>query len=838
MSKRVLQHPEVPANEAATSVWRSMREHNETVKFRHEAIREFYDGEDAMSDDERDVSRRSFVKLMGASTALAGMGLAACRRPESYILPYDDAPVWVVPGRPLFYATTMPASGGGIPLTVKSYENRPTMVYPNRTHPDNMGTDSHVGASILNLYSPSRSKEFLKDGAEVTKTEFEKFFNEFSKSPGKVGFVFAANESPTRSRLAREIQKKFSGSKFYSYEALENIAAEEIISQIFEEQGVKLTPNLEKADRILSLDSDFVELDAQSSTLGYSKKRQGGGENYDHEVDKDQMNRVYQVEAAFSLTGGMADHRLRVAPSQVSKVAVAVAKEVQKLAPNANLAKALAGLDAQFTVNSKLKEEALKEEERFISDLQEWVKACAKDLVAKKGKSLVVVGRQQPAELHALGVALNDALGAFDKILKAYGSRSGNFGSILDLKGDVDSGAVESLILLTPSNPLFDAAGEVDFAGILGKVKTSIHFGERVDKTAYACNWHIPATHYLESWGDALTVNGFYSVVQPLILPLYPNLVSEVDLLTGFVAGQLPAAPTVHEPSAGFYEVQTTFTKQFSKKSNEWNSLLKEGFVKARGFKKASIKAIPSLTKLSEFYATAPSADNLEVILAKDHSIADGRYIDNAWLQEAPDPIIKLTWDNVAIVSPKTAKELGIYDKLVELETKNAGRPVYNEAKKARAAFVKISVNEETLEIPVMVGFGQADYTITLPVGYGQAADDGRKSADEFDEARPVVGHAGLNTGFNVYPLRKGASEFLLNGAKITETNNVYKIACTQEHHPCMEERLHVKFPLWIVLQKGIIKSNSIMRVSRGWILTSRRIFHCISQKIFKKKIS
>ncbi len=778
MSKRVLHHPEVPADEAATNVWRSIREHEDTIKFRHEAIREFYDEEDTMSDEERDLSRRNFVKLMGASTALAGLGLASCRRPEAYILPYADAPEWVVPGRPLLYATTMPSAGASVPLLVKSYESRPTLLQPNTSHPDNMGTDSHVQASILNLYSPSRSQSFLKDGAKVDKAEFDAFFAGVQKNAGKLGVVFGSDESPTRNRLAKALAKKFRGIKFYSYEALENDAANSTIDKAFNANGVKLVPQLKKADRILSLDSDFIELDAKSSALDYSKKRQGGGDNYDQEVDEKKMNRLYQVESIFSLTGGMADHRLRVAPSEVSKIGVAVAIEANKTLKNDKLAKALAGLKADIKPAGEG-----EEAEKYAKYLKEWVANCAKDLISKKGKSLVLVGTQQPAELHALGLALNEALGSFGRTLKAYASKGSKLGTISDLKADVDAKKVDSLLILTPSNPLFDAPASVDFAGILKDVEFSIHVGERTDKTAFGSSWHVPATHYLESWGDTVSSNGAYSVIQPLILPLYPNTFSEVDILTALLKGGTLAAPTAQEPSAGYYEVKATFAAEVSGSASAWNELLKTGFNKKSVLKPVSFTGVASQKALAERYATAPSAEALEVILAKDHSIADGRYIDNAWLQEAPDPIVKLTWDNAAIVSPKTAKEIGVYDKIVELEKWNAGRPEIGEASQARAPKAKITVDGVEVEIPVLVGFGQADYTITLPVGYGQGADDERNSADKFDANAPTVGHVGLNTGFNVYPLRKEASEFLLKGAKVEPLKETYKVASTQEHH-------------------------------------------------------
>jgi len=761
MSKRIWQHPEVPADET-TVAWRSAGQLEDTPSFRNWLEREFPRGAAELADEsEMETSRRSFMKLMGASTALAGFGLSSCRRPESYIVPYTKAPEWVIPGKATYYASSMPKATGAVPLVVTTFEGRPTKLAPNNLHPDAGGTDVFAQASVLNLYSPSRSRQVLKQGKPAKRAELDAVIAALAADKSaKVGFVFGADVSPTRSRLVKELAAKYGeGAKFYQYEALspQGVAGD----------GVRLVVDFAKADRILALDCDFASTDPQGSVSAFFNRRKPEGKGYTNKPDAAGMNRLYAVEAAYTLTGGMADHRLRVAPSQVEVIAQAVAAAL-----------GVAGVSAP----------------QLDSKQNEWVSALVADLKASGGKSVVIAGSRQTPAVQALALAINEKLGSIGagKPLQALQSEAQGLGTIANLKTAIEAGAIDTLVLLTPSNPIYDAPSDLGFADALAKVKTSIHLGERADATAHAVTWHIPGAHYLESWSDARSARGTYTVVQPMILPLYDDCVSELELLTALLSNDgklLNGEGDKGAASPAYDAVRKTFAELGQAGDAAWKKLLRDGFLAESVYPAATVQAArPELTS-----PKAPTKDSLEVIFATDASVYDGRYIDNAWLQEVPDPISKLTWDNAALIAPKTAKELGIYDLIVELEpiTKALGFiPVEGkfatvgpdgEAQNRKSPMIEIKVNGQTLELPVLISFGQAENTIVIPLGYGQ----GINSDDEL-QRRPMnqshVGLVGVNSGFNAYPLRQSGSQYFATGSTIKTTDRHYSVALTQEH--------------------------------------------------------
>jgi MoCo/4Fe-4S cofactor protein with predicted Tat translocation signal len=752
MSKRVWHHPEVSAGET-TVAWRSAGQLEDTAEFRQWMDREFPQGASELANPEVDeVSRRSFLKLMGASTALAGFGMAACRRPESYIVPYTKAPEWVIPGKATYYASSMPRAGGATPLVVTTFEGRPTKVAPNHLHPDVDGTDAFASASVLDLYSPSRSRKVLKSGKDASRSDFEAVIAGLAKDKSaKIGFLFGADDSPTRNRLSKELAAKFSAAKFYQYEALTGDASTTALGD-----GVKLVADFAKADRILSLDCDFAGTDSQGPVGPFFDRRKPEGKNYESKPDSSKMNRLYSVEAAFTLTGGMADHRLRVAPSQVAGIAGQVAR----------------ALGASTAVAE-------------ITDPKhlEWVAALAADLKEFAGKSIVLAGSRQSLAVHQLALAINTALGNIGagKPLVAVQTETKGLGTLTSLKADIDSGAVETLVVLTPSNPIFDAPADLKFADSFAKVKTSIHVGGRTDASAHAATWHLPAAHYLESWADARSSNGVYTVVQPMILPLYKDCVSEFELLLALLSDDgklLNGEGEKGAASPAYTAVRATFTKIGGDGDTAWKKLLRDGFFAGSVYAAATPAAAGSI---SSEQVAAPTKDSLEVIFATDSSIFDGRWIDNGWLQEAPDPISKLTWDNVALVAPKTAKELGIYDQIIGIETSTASRSPDDEGENRKSPMIKLEVNGQSLEIPVLVSFGQAENTIVIPLGYGQGFDE----HDELKRGPKNASHVGLvgvNRGFNAYPLRTAATAYFATGAKVTPTGKRYSVALTQEH--------------------------------------------------------
>lgn len=804
MSKRIWQHPEVPAEDEGIASWRSVGELEQTPQFQAKLEREFPEGSGFLNEEQQEESRRGFMKLMGASAALSGLALVSCRRPEAYIVPYKKAPEWVIPGKPLYYATAQPRAGGAVPLVVTTYEGRPTKLEPNREHPDGGGLDAFTQSSVLDLYDPNRSRDFLHDGEKSSREDFSAALAEIVAKGGRIGFLFGEDDCPTRNRLKGELATALPGAKFYSYEALEGAARREVYANSFQERtphgdgakgvGAALNVDFSKADRILSLDCDFLGLDGQGGYEEFSKRRQGGAADYEKQIDASSMNRLYSVETAYSLTGGMADHRMRVAPSRVLRVAVDIARALG----DKDLSKQLEG---QAGVSAEEKAALLGDAATFDS----WVQACAADLVKNAGRSVVLAGTRQQGALHQLVLEMNRALKAFGGILNPVATGRAGYGTLADLQQDLASDDLEALFLLGSANPAYDTAIDQELA--LHKTVT-VHLGLRTDKTAHASTWHVPAAHYLESWSDARTEAGSYCLVQPMILPLYDGT-SELELLAQILAWKTspPETPLLVSgevngaASPAYDAVRATFVGIGGEGDDPWKDSLKDGFVAGTTYQGADLASREELGKAlasglqAASASKAPSPKNLEVNFLADASVWDGRQINNAWLQEAPDPISKLAWDNAAYVSPTTAKELGVYDQLVELEpisntpigkVKNAPRPPIGEGQYAKAPYVLLTANGKELKVPVLVAFGHADNCVSISVGYGQGASDDRDGVPKVDPEGdyPLVGWVGVNSGFNANALRDSRNGgFLATGAKILTSEDRYPVALLQEHN-------------------------------------------------------
>jgi MoCo/4Fe-4S cofactor protein with predicted Tat translocation signal len=584
MSKRIWHHPDVPAGETTVS-WRSSGQLEDTPAFREWLDREFPQGAAEMADPaDAETSRRSFLKLMGASTALAGFGMAACRRPESYIVPYTKAPEWVIPGKATYYASAMPRAHGATPLVVTTFDGRPTKLAPNNLHPDAEGTDAFAQASILDLYSPSRSRRVLKAGKPAKRADLDAALAAIAADKSaKIGFLFGADDSPTRNRLARELAEKFQAARFYQYEALAPDGG-----------GVKLVADFAKADRILALDCDFAGTDPQGPVTPFFDRRKPEGKAYEANPDASKMNRLYAVESAFTLTGGMADHRLRVTPSQLEWVARALA--------------ATLGVPGATAV-------------QLPGDQSKWVHAMAADLKDHGGRSLVLAGSRQSAAVHQIALSINQILGNIGegKPLLALLKENQPPGSLADLKADIDAGDIDTLFLLTPANPVYDAPADLGFAAALAKVQTSIHLCDRANATAHAASWHIPAAHYLESWSDTRSATGTYTVVQPMILPLYADCVSELELLLALLSDDgklLNGEGPEGAASPAYTAVRTTFAALGGEGDSAWKALLRDGFLAGSAYPAAS--PAPRADVSAPLVAQAPSTDSLEIIFATD----------------------------------------------------------------------------------------------------------------------------------------------------------------------------------------------------------------------------
>ncbi|MEM7014082.1 MAG: TAT-variant-translocated molybdopterin oxidoreductase, partial [Verrucomicrobiota bacterium] len=709
--KRKWNHPEaeVAAEVSDRVYWRSTEELDDTDEFREWLEREFPRGaaELAHQEDENG-SRRNFMKYMGASTALAGLGMAGCRRPEGYLVPYNEHVEWNIPGKSVLYTSSFATPDGCTPLVVTTYDGRPTKVDGNRLHPDSTGgAGALIQASVLDLYDPDRSKHYLYNGERTTSQTFEAgFLGKLREGDGsKVALLLGAANSPTRDATLAKLKAKYPQLQVFAYEPLLSEAKAKAEEMLYG-KGVSMVPYLDRAEKILTLDCDFIGTDNVGVNPGHQWAR-----NRDPKKD---MNRLYSVETMFTLTGGVADHRFRTPASQVLKVTAILASQIGEKTGNGALKQAADKLIAKF------------KPQIFNVD---WLDEAAADLVASKGKALVLAGPRQPVAVHLLTGMINKALGADapgnSPISLMNHGREGLPG-LADLAAAISDGKVGTLISMTPADPLYDAPADLNLAELLGQLEHSVHIGTRIDATARASEWHVPMAHYLESWGDARSLTGTYSVVQPMILPLQGQI-SELDFLLSLMS------PAETEESPSYLAVRETFDGlAMGDKGKAWNLTLRDGF---HGLKYESAAAVGGGSLDAELDAAEiaehPHPMALEVDLIPSLQLWDGRYVNNSWLQEVPDPMTKLTWDNAAVMSINTAKQLGI---------------------SRDGELITLIVGERELEVPALRMPGQAEYTISLALGYGQ--ED--------------VGRVGTGVGFDSYKLRSSEQPYIITGVEST----------------------------------------------------------------------
>ena len=700
--------------------WRSLAQIEDRPEFRASLEREFPEGASELAEG---VTRRDMMMLLGASLSLAG--IAGCRRPVEEIVPFVTAPEEIVPGIPRYYATAMPFRRSAYGLIVESHEGRPTKIEGNPSHPSTLGASSSlVQASVLGLYDPDRSQSVTLQGRRKSWSDFVTAWGELSEahaSDGGAGLAILSESfcSPTLARLATALRGRYPRLQWATYDA---VSDESRLAGLRHATGrdVDLMLRLDRAAVILALDADPLLTDPEMirHARGFAAGRNAGASGA-------AMNRLYAVEGIYSLTGAMADHRLRLESRQIAPFLAALAA---RLAPPTAGAASLAGADIQG-VDSR------------------WIDALAKDLVANRGKGLIVAGERQPAAVHAAVCALNTYLGNTGKTVSYYETKDASLPSVRSLTSLVSAmngGAVRTLVVLG-GNPVFDAPADLDFASAMAKVPHSIALGHTVDETSSKAKWHVPRAHYLEAWGDARAVGGTLSVVQPLILPLFGGR-SPVEVLGLMVGGK---------DRPGYDIVRETWNPilgegEFDRK---WNRVLHDGLLSGSELP----EVVPDLTAapLAELArliaggagaarAAAGSARGLEIVFLPSPSLHDGRFANDGWLQELPDPLTKLTWDNPALVSPKTAETLGL----------------------ASEDVIRVDYSGRSLELPVCILPGMADGLVALTVGYG----------------RSHAGRIGSGVGFNAFTLRSSKAPGFDSGAKLTKLARTYSLSATQNH--------------------------------------------------------
>ncbi|HPW54827.1 MAG: Fe-S-cluster-containing hydrogenase [Thermoanaerobaculaceae bacterium] len=693
----------------AHDYWRSLEERSgaQTPRLAPELAR--YIGEELPP-----ATRRSFLKLMGASLGLAG--LTSCRWPRELIVPFATRPEGRIPGQAQQFATLMEHGGAALGLLVTSVDGRPVKVEGNPLHPSSLGgTHVWAQASILGLYDPDRSRQVLRDGTASSWDELIAFAGpHFAAARAKrgAGLVVVAGESssPTLAALRERFEAELPAAWWVSDEPV-SWRGQEQASAALVGVPARWRLHLDRARAVVVLDADILNTHpfAVRHARDFASTRRAG----------QAQSRLWVAEAALTLTGAAADHRLPVRPSQVGLVGLHLLREV--VAFGVALPAELAAL-------------AAGELPALEPGAQAFVRAAANDLVAHRGAGLVVAGPAHEAACH-VALALNAALGNLGSTLALLPAPAARSRSLAELTAAIEAGQVETLLVLG-ANPVHTAPGGLRFGAGLGRVATSIHLGLYADETARVCNWHLPEAHFLESWGDGRSWDGTYGVQQPLIEPLHGGR-SALELL----ALVLEATPV-----RGHDLVRASFTRLHAPKDAEtaWQLALRDGVVAAApppvvpGWRLDTARLAAARGK-----ALAPAGE-LEVAVVPDSRVWDGRFANNAWLQELPDPLSKLTWDNAALLAPATAARLGV--RHGDVVTLALGREV---------------------EAPVIVMPGQAPGTVVLPLGGGRTA----------------AGKVGDGVGFNPAVLLDDDGSLLGAGLQVRVTGRRHLLACTQDHH-------------------------------------------------------
>jgi MoCo/4Fe-4S cofactor protein with predicted Tat translocation signal len=724
-------------NKTGKVYWRSLDELAGTPEFREFIQREYPQG---ASELDNGWSRRNFIQLMGASLALAG--LAGCRRPIEKVVPYVTQPEEITPGVPGYYATTMPFGISAHGLVVKTNEGRPTKIEGNREHPSSFGgTNIYHQAAILGMYDPDRSKRVMHKGAEDSWDNFVSYWRErfahFSANQGQgLAVLTESFNSPTLARLLSDFRKAFPKA---TVAAFEPISDENIYEGIRIATGKILQPvySVSKAQVILSLDSDFLQTESENvmAMLGFADGRRVKSRN-------DEMNRLYVAESSLSVTGGMADHRLRIQSRRIGELALALSGELARL-----------GITPGLPVDAARPN--LSESEK------KWVAAVARDLAGSRGKCLILAGRRQPSSVHALILALNQKLGNISNTISYRELPDALIPSRAQLAGlakSLAAGSIDTLVMLG-GNPAYSAPADLEFEAALGKVPHSVQLASHVNESSRLVEWHIPEAHFLESWGDARSVDGTASIVQPMIEPLFGGK-SAAEILALVGSGQ---------DLRGYDIVQQTWKGLFPALSfeNVWRKTLHDGVLADSALPevKPDINgpSVAAIIKSNQPVSTSQSGDTFEFIFTVSN-LYDGRFANNGWLQELPDPITRLTWDNVLSIGSADAKRLGL-----------------NNGDMAR-----LEAGGRSVELPVWIAPGQADKSIGLMLGYGQIG----------------IGKIAEGVGVNVSRVRSLDSFDIGTGARLTSVGSSYDLASVQSQ-ATMEGRPIVREATLEAYRKG-----------------------------------
>ena len=721
--------------------WRSLDERQGSAAFQEALENEFprqaVPPNPAEQADLLGVDRRRFMQLMGASLALGGA--AACtKQPLEKIVPYVKQPEEIVPGIPLAFATAAPVGGYALGVLATSQMGRPTKIEGNPEHPASLGsTDVFAQASVLGLYDPDRSKTITGGGrirtweALVEALTMELAQQEDSGGAG-LRILSGVVTAPALAAQMAAVLQRFPQARWYQWEPVNGRSAV-LASRAAFGRDVDVRYDLARTQVLLTLDCDLLA--SGPGAVRYARDFARGRRVWESAptgTPPGTMNRLYAVECTPSPTSTLADHRLALAPADLGAFVAALAAAL-------GVAGATAPAGWSHAEAARL------------------LPALAKDLLAHRGSSAVAAGLAAAPEVHVLAHAINQHLGNLGSTVllsEPVAARPTDpLADLAALVGELRAGAVEALVVLD-CNPVYDAPPSLRVAEALlsDKARLRVHWGLYEDETARYCHWHVNAAHYLETWGDPRAYDGVVTLQQPLIEPLYGG--RSAHELLAVVEGR---------PGVAAHEVVQTFWQGRLGGDLPWRQALHDGFVRDSAAPAVAVGVSGgAVSAAAQALGAAAGVERQGLTLAfrPDPSVWDGRYANNPWLQELPRPFSKVVWDNPILVSPRTARALGVDDGTHD------GLPG------RRAAVLRVEAGGTSLEGPAWVLPGQADGVLTLHLGYG----------------RSRAGKVGNGVGFDAYRLRPATAFWNLEGAAARATGERYELASTQGHF-VMENR-------------------------------------------------
>jgi len=689
--------PILPA-QTAPDFWRSLDERAMTPEFQSRLADEFPAGA-AFGPSELD--RREFVRIMGASMALAG--LSGCvRRSAEKIVPYVASPETVIPGRPVYYATAMAVEGFARGIVVESHEGRPTKIEGNVDHPESRGsTDAITQAAILSLYDPDRSREPRRKAKAHNWAAFEAEWSQhqaalLATEGAGLALLMEPTTSPSIRRELQRILEKLPKTRWYQHTPL----------AAYETGGQQPDYDFDQADVIFLIGADCLYRHPAALRYGRAFARRRRVEN-----GQMRMNRLYAMESTPTVTGTLADFRLPASPARMRTVLDALAQVIVHETPPP--AAGLSPAERQF------------------------VTALAADLRRHAPAVVCVAGQEEDADIRRWALALNAHVGADGTTIRFLAPQRSDTekaaaGGLAPLSEAMRRGEVTHLFVLG-ANPAYTAPADLDFAGALGKVPFTVHCGGHADETAVLCTWHLPESHWLEAWSDLRAYDGTATILQPLIEPLFDTrsgleILRLVTSSRGGHAYDIVRETWQHERGGSDFDLH-------------WNRWLNVGVVD--GSAAAAVAGPPADGTFPVL--ARPEPEELPVlILQPDATILDGRWANNAWLQELPKPLTQLVWDNAALISPALAERLGI----------------------ASGDLLALSIGPHAVDAAAMIMPGQAEDCVTLSLGYGRTA----------------AGSVGTGHGFDGYHLRSMNALWQRSGLHVRKTGQRHALVTTQQH--------------------------------------------------------